>query len=443
MQVALNTTVSDGRHAPFWLISNREGRFLPEQHAAGLSLSLFSRPDTSTNLRYGYGLELFGRFSDNSNAHIHQAYAFIQWKELLQFRVGRWADVVGSREPGLSSGSIIWTANARPMTQLEIRTPDYIDIPLTFGYLEVKGRMSHGWFEQERYVEGVWMHHKNIYFRLGGKLPVNLSYGFNHYAQWAGQSPDFNLPFASDLDAFYRIFFNRAADEGDPATPPGWGSNKYGNTLGSRSYGIDIEFGSTETGLYMQDIFDDGSGLKRRNFPDGLWGSYFRLTGEKRLLQAVVYEFLYTKHQSGPTHNDPDGNVVGGNDNYFNHGYYQSGWTLHGFTIGTPLLTSPIFNDPANHRLVNTRVLAHHVGFEGWFSDRTSYRSLITYSRNYGMHHRPFEPPIDQLSLMLELIRRLPAHGIELGVTLAADAGRMYGDNLGVMISVIKQWTAD
>lgn len=436
MEASLTTIVSDGRHAPFWLLSNREGRFLPEQHAAALDLALFSHPDTTQNIRYGYGLELFGRLSDSSAVHIHQAFAYVQWKGWLQFRAGRWSDVVGSPEPRLSSGSIIWSGNARPMTQLEVRTPGYIDVPYTRGYLEVKGRMSHGWFEQDRYVEGVWMHHKNIYLRLGGNLPVNLSYGFNHYAQWAGQSPSFDEPFPSDLKAFYRIFFNRAGDEDDPATPVGWAINRFGNTLGSRSYGIDLELKSASAGLYKQDVFEDHSGLTRKNFPDGLWGAFLRFGEERRLLQAIVYEFLHTKDQSGPTHDDPDGNVVGGNDNYFNHGHYRSGWTLYGFTIGTPLLTSPVFNDPPFHRLVNNRVLAHHVGLEGHLGRHLSYRGLFTYSRNYGRHSVPFDEPIDQLSLMIELILPVTRHNLDLGITLAADAGRMYGDNIGLMVAV-------
>ena len=440
VETSLTTMVSDGRHAPFWLLSNREGRFLPEHHAAALDLALFSRPDTTGNIRYGYGLELFGRLSDSSSVHIHQAFAFVQWKDLLQFRAGRWTDVVGSSEPLLSTGSIIWSANARPMTQLEIRTPDYINVPYTRGYLEVKGRLSHGWFERDRYVEGVWMHHKNIYFRLGGNLPVNLTYGFNHYAQWAGQSPDYDKPFPSDLDAFYRIFFNRAGDDDDPATPPGWAINKFGNTLGSRSYGVDVTLNNSVTGVYMQDVFDDGSGLRRQNFPDGLWGAYLRFDGEKRLVQAIVYEFLHTKDQSGPTHNDPDGNVVGGNDNYFNHGQYRSGWTLYGFTIGTPLITSPILNDPPSRRFANNRVLAHHVGLEGHLANHLTYRGLFTYSRNYGRHSIPFDQPIDQLSMMLELARPIPGHNLEAGITLAADAGRMYGDNLGLLLSLRKHW---
>lgn len=433
---------SGGRHAPFWLLSNREGRFLPEDHAAALDLSVFSRTDTLSKLRFGYGLEVFGRASDSSRAHLHQAYAYIQWKDLLQLRAGRWTNIVGSREPALSSGSIIWSGNARPMTRVEISTPDYITIPYTGGLLELKGLMAHGWFEQERFVEGVWMHHKNLYGRFGGSFPVNLVYGFNHYAQWAGQSPVRDEPFPSDLEAFIRVFLNRSGSESDPTTPPGWAVNKFGNSLGSRNYGIELTTASLEAGIYWQDVFEDNSGLNHKNFPDGLWGLHARFTGKQRVLQAFVLEVLHTKDQSGPTHNDPEGNVVGGNDNYFNHGHYRSGWTYHKFTIGTPLLTSPIFNE-SSIRLLNNRVLAYHFGAEGHLGPDTRYRGLFTYSRNYGLHSIPFAEPIDQLSVMLELTRPLRRYGLDIAATLAGDIGRLYGDNIGVMLSIRKRWVRE
>ena len=222
--------------------------------------------------------------------------------------------------------------------------------------------------------------------------------------------------------------------------PTGWAQNKYGNSIGSRSYGIDINLNRFEAGAYHQDIFEDGSGKRRRNFPDGLWGVSFRFIDKKRLVQAFVYEWLHTKDQSGSVYRNEDDYVVGGMDNYFNHGHYQSGWSFHGFTIGTPFITSPILNDPPFHRFLNTRVLAHHIGFTGFLSEKLEYRSLVSYSRNYGMHHLPFEPPRDQYSVLLELNYPLPWYDISANITIAADIGDMYGDNYGVMLSFRRQF---
>lgn len=434
-----------GDNAPFWLTANRHGKLLPERKAASFELSLFALPDTSSRVDYHFAIEAYTRQGGSSDMWLHRLYAGITLHNLVDLRAGMWEEVIGSREPSLSSGSIIWSGNARPMPKIQIGTPGYVDVPYTHGYAEVSGLLAHGWFIDDRYVEDVLLHHKNIYFRLGGPLPVNLHYGFNHYAQWGGTSPDYDKPFPSDLDAYYRIFFNRAGDTDIEGTPQTWENNKFGNTLGSRNYGIDLVLDNLDAGIYKQDVFEDGSGLRRQNFPDGLWGAYLRFTKEPRLLQAIVYEFLQTKDQSGPTHNDPDGNIIGGNDNYFNHAIYQSGWTNYGHTIGTPLITSPVYNEmerfsnlPA-HRLHNNRILAHHIGMEGSLGETTHYRALATYSRNYGRHREPFDAVAEQISMMLELSRRLPDYGLLVGIAIAADRGDLYGNNFGVMINVQKE----
>ncbi len=446
MEAGFTTIVSDGRQAPFWLLSNRHGRFMPENHAAALDLSVHSLVDPGGSFLFGYGIEVFSRASDDSRVHLQQAYGFVRWKELLYLRGGLWEDVVGSIEPGLSSGSVIWSGNARPLPRIEAGTNGYVEVPYTRGYVEFSGLLSHGWFLDDRYVSNVLFHNKNAYMRIGGPLRINIYYGFNHYAQWGGQSPDYELPFPSDLEAYLRIFFNHSGRSDDPATPGTWARHKFGNTLGSRNHGLDFKFDRAISGIYFQDVFEDGSGLRMKNFPDGLWGGYLRFNEGQRLLQAVVYEILHTKDQSGPTHNDPDGNIIGGNDNYFNHGIYRSGWTNHGFTLGTPFITSPVFNRmPAlsgltAYRLHNNRVLVHHLGLEGYLLPTTRYRALISYSKNHGRHPAPFDPPLEQLSVMLEASHVITQHGLTVMLTLAADAGRMYGDNYGFMLGLRKGW---
>ncbi len=446
LEAGLSAIVSEGRQAPFWLISNRQGKVSPDRNMAALTLAAFALPDTGKVFDFHYGAEVYARQGHSGALWLHQLYAGFTWRDLLELRAGLWEEVIGSREPSLSSGSIIWSGNARPMPKIHIATPGYVSVPFTQGYAEVSGLLSHGWFIDDRYVENVLMHHKNFYIKLGGELPINIHYGFNHYAQWGGNSPDYDLPFPADADAYYRIFFNRAGDISNPGTPQTWENNKFGNTLGSRNYGIDMQLRTINVGVYFHDIFEDGSGLRRRNYPDGLWGAYLRITDKPRLLQAVVYEYLQTTDQSGPAHNDPDGNIIGGNDNYFNHAIYQSGWTYYGHTIGTPLITSPAhsslesFGDLPAHRIHNNRVRAHHLGLEGTPLPNWHYRSLITWSRNYGRHSVPFDKPADQLSVMLEVSHQLPRPDLHLGLTLAADKGELYGDNYGVMLNIRKMF---
>ncbi len=439
-EAGLSSVAGIGNQAPFWIMSNRQGKFLPEKYTGAMGINFLAESDTGRMIDYDYGIELYGLQGRGSYLWLHQAWAGLTFFDVIRIRGGMQEEIIGSLQPSLSTGSVIWSGNARPMPKIEAGTPGYVSLPFTGGYVEMSGLLSHGWFEEGRYASNVWLHHKNAYIRFGGSFPLNFHYGFNHYAQWGGSSPRQEEPYPRDFKSFIKVFLNRSGDEEDPDTPEGWAINRFGNSLGSRNYGIDLTMDNFSTGLYQQDIFEDGSGLRKQNFPDGLWGAWIRFPERNRIVQAVVYEFLQTTHQSGPYH-DIDGDTLGGNDNYFNHGHYQSGWTYHGYTIGTPMITSPVLNNPANRRILNNRVIAHHLGFEGNITQNVTYRNFFTFSRNFGTYSRPFEERRDQFSWMLEVSIPVNYFDLEAGVTIAADRGNMYGNNLGMLFTLRKRGT--
>ena len=108
------------------------------------------------------------------------------------------------------------------------------------------------------------------------------------------------------------------------------------------------------------------------------------------------------------------------------------------YTIGTPMITSPILNDPPADRISNNRVIAHHIGFEGHVTRNISYRNFFTFSRNFGTYDYPFRERRDQFSWMIELSGPLRVFDLDAGVTLAADYGDMYGNNIGIVFSLRK-----
>ncbi len=439
-EVELTGLFCGDERQPFWLYSGREGKILPDGNTASMALRFKQEPLPGRRLDVFYGVELYGRHGLSNDLWLQQGYAGMVFYDLVRVQAGWWNDITASRVPEISSGSIIWSGNARPLPRIEAGTPGYITVPRTSGRLEIKGQIAHGWFGEDRYVSDVLLHHKNAFARLGGDFPVNYTYGLNHYALWGGHSPDYDEPFPADPDSYYRVFFIRSGKEDDPATPGTWANHKFGDHLGSRFHGIDLTLETLSAGIFLQDVMEDGSGWRRQNFPDGLWAVWLEFHERKQPLQAITYEYLQTTDQSGPRHNGEDGNVIGGNDNYFNHAIYQSGWSYHGYTIGTPLITSPLLNDPTFHRFTSNRVRAHHLGLKGHLGPRTRYRSLITYSRNYGTHNDPFDQRKDQVSGMLELTRQLDFLQLEAGITLAADRGAMYGDNYGVMLQLRYGW---
>ena len=439
-EAGFTSLVALGDQAPFWLISNRQGKFLAEKYAGAFEFGIHAKPEKGRAVDYEYGFEFFGRFGETNDGWLHTAYFGLTLYDMARIRAGKWEEIAGSSQPSITSGSVIWSGNARPMPKIEIGTPGYIALPFTGGIAEVSGMMSHGWFEEGRFVKNVWLHHKNLYFRIGGSMPVNIYYGINHYAQWGGSSPVLDNPFPSDLRSFKKVFLIGHGDPDVPGTPTEWVINRFGNHIGSRNYGIDIRFKNFSTGFYQQDIFEDNSGYSRSNFPDGLWGAYIRFPEKNRTIQAIVYEFFHSTNQSGRYH-DLDGDSLGGNDNYFNHGQYRSGWTYHKYTIGTPLITSPLLNEAESILITNSRVIAHHIGFEGFIARNLRYRNLFTLSRNFGTHHRPFPRRRDQFSWMLEMSKPLNISGLEAGLTIAADIGNMHGDNFGFFFRLARNGT--
>ena len=70
-----------------------------------------------------------------------------------------------------------------------------------------------------------------------------------------------------------------------------------------------------ELTFYHEHPFEDGSGTRLANFPDGVWGVFFA-PESKKIITSVLYEYIDTTDQSY---------YVGGSgiDSYFNHRIYM------------------------------------------------------------------------------------------------------------------------
>jgi hypothetical protein len=175
------------------------------------------------------------------------------------------------------------------------------------------------------------------YKRLGLHWIINeknkLKATIKHYAQWGGNSPDYGKQ-AVDFKEFVDVFV--AKNTGDRENAPG-------NHLGSYllEYNLKTNFGEFTT--YHEHPFEDGSGTRLANFPDGVWGIFF-VPASKKIISSILYEYIDTTDQSYYA----DGS---GADSYFNHRLYKSGWTYDGNTIGLPFLNPPVNNSSRGHHL--------------------------------------------------------------------------------------------
>lgn len=454
--IEAGSVVSAGRQTPFWLMSNQFGLITPDKFNAWIKSGLKASMSPERNIDYDYGIDIIDRQSNTNNKlYLHQAYIRLKLY-FVNFQVGSIEEKFGNQDSSLSSGGLLWSGNARPMPKVSILVPEYTAVPFTKGYLEFKGGISHGWFGDNQFVKDSWLHHKYAYLQFGGRLPVHISYGFHHFAQWGGESTNPAIgKMPRSFSDFLRVL---TAKKGDRNAIDFEQENALGNHLGSHNFGLDVDFSKLKTGVYWQTIFEDSSGREFRNIKDGLWGIYIRLKDKNRLINGLVYEFINTTDQSGP--NDSywilDGKkysypVPGGtyhyqwpvgNDDYFNNGIYRFGWTFRDMVLGTPLITSPsVLRIPESvHEYIwNNKVLCHHFGLEGRYRD-FQYKLFATYYLNYGTNDYPFERALRQFSFLLQtqIANKLP-WGIVASLALGIDHGELYGNNAGIRLSLLKK----
>ncbi|MFW6222502.1 MAG: capsule assembly Wzi family protein, partial [Bacteroidota bacterium] len=166
------------------------------------------KTDYSKQFDYGFDLELYNRFDRDKTNHfwLHEGYGELKYR-FLRLQAGVREEVFGIHDTTLSSGSFIWSQNARPMPKITLSTPGFIDVPFTQSIVQFKSLLSHGWFEHDRYVHNPLLHHKNVYLNIGPKWPVTLTVGMEHFVMWGGESTDPEiLQIPTGWDIYKRVF---------------------------------------------------------------------------------------------------------------------------------------------------------------------------------------------------------------------------------------------
>ena len=434
--IGFTGVASTGKYAPFWLQSNRYGLISSSPISADIVVGFSKDYGNKTRLfDYGFKANLLLQTSANStNTYFHEYYVKARFS-VFDFILGAREENLGNQDSSLSCGGFLFSRNARPMPKLTIGIEHFTAIPFTQGYLEIKGAISHGWYTDNIYVKNLWLHHKYIYGRIGGKLPVHFQYGFDHVAQWGGIVPGFGQQ-PTGLKDFIDVFFAHAGGS-DATTNDQF--NALGNHIASQSMKLDIDISDFRIAAYWQKISEDGpikNMWNAQNSADGLWGLSIR-NSNFPLIQGIVLEYLNTTDQSGP-YLDKDGIIYGGGDNYFNNGIYQNGWTYYSRTIGTPFITSPLYNSNGAVDIVNNRVQVFHAGLEGDVQGYR-YKFLSSFSKNYGSYNLPYPEMIQNTSIMLEVNKHLAKlWNIEIGCSLGGDFGKLYGNSAGCLFSIRK-----
>lgn len=435
---------SSGQYAPFWIQSNRNGNISASPYSGNLSAGIY-KPSVQSHRWYDYdfALQLTGRvqshiptpfaaYQQRWTGYFNQLYAHLRLY-CLDITAGIKPLIYESVDPLLSSGSMILSGNSQPLPRITIGIDNFIPFPGCYGYMEIKGGLTHAWMADNVYIQGGYLHHKFIGFRFGGKLPINLSYEFHHAAEWGGVSPVYG-----DVGSDFHSFLNVLLAKGG-GTMANDQNNAQGNHVGGQQLSLTAKGKHWNITAYWQNFFDDNFAFigLGQNLPDGIWGISLQQT-QWRWIEGVTYEYMNTTDQSGPWH-DRDGLCYGANDSYYRNSVFKNGWNYFYRSMGTPFITSPLYNTDGTIYTLNSRVRLHHIGIRGDIFG-FKYRLLCSYTRNFGNDNTSKTLLSTNTSTLLEVTKRIEkAWGLDFSVALAGDFGNQFGNQFGAMFTIRKQ----
>ncbi len=140
--------------------------------------------------------------------------------------------------------------------------------------------------------------------------------------------------------------------------------------------------------------------------------------------------------------------LVKGRNDYFNHYIYLDGWSYKNRVIGTPfaVIDRNIKQnvDNVNFRggyIVNNRIHGFHFGISGVYNSKSHFSLLSSFSKNQGTYADPFDVSRFQFSSSFNLEQPLSGLKNTVGkISIAADFGDLYKNQIGFNISVQKKW---
>lgn len=459
-----------GEFAPFYMASNRHGIITQAKDVLARATVWKPLDTDSSRFSYAFGVDAlaghgsavaYSRYNADgiitANGQrppaiwLQQLYAAVRYRRVF-LSAGMQEHGSALLNDRLSSGDMTESANARPIPQVRAGFVDFVDVPLTKGWLQINGIIAFG-----RFIDGKWLenhsshtgftttsalyHYKRCYFRVAPRQPLSLTIGMQTAAQMGGTKTVWSRgkQTSQTRDPF------RLRDLWDMFIP-GHDRIEYypGNSLGN--WDIHLRWrlprGGHTLHAYWQKPWEDGSGIGFQNGMDGLWGIEYTAPKEFGWISGAVFEFLDLTNQSGPIHWDPvlapGANLTShtsGGDNYYNNGGFN-GWANYGMSIGSPMVPSPLYNTNGYMGFRNNRIRGFHVGIDGHITADIDWRVLGGWRRGWGTYGSPLNPSQHDTSLLIEAAWRPRfLRGLTFRLQGAMDRGTIYGNNLGALLS--------
>jgi hypothetical protein len=296
------------------------------------------------------------------------------------------------------------------------------------------------WF----YTTGTYYHQKHLYIRSNPDKTLFTMVGIEHAAQFGGTYHSYNERgefIIKSKPTNFKAFWNVILPVGDSHyfennSMEDW---VYGNHIGVMTYQIGWNINKDhQLQAYLDNPFEDGSGIRKGNGWDGLWGlQYSNKSAGRQYVRGAVFEYFQTTNQSGPLHWDPNDypepirsqitDIVTGADDYYNHMFY-GGYSHYGMTPGIGLISSPIYNKDGYNQFRDNRVKAWHIGINGELTNQLSYLIKGSYQEGWGTYRlQPLRSKHHSFDALFQGNYRLGSW--QFSAAYAFDAGNVYGHN--------------
>lgn len=451
--VTAETAVGTGDYTAFQLATNRHHALGTRSNTAYLRGAVNVEHVFNKNWKLSGAVDAIGSLHADHKVYLQQCYVNLSWKSFFLEAGSRERSQV-VRDNLLSSGSFVKGTNAKPIPQVHVGTNGFWTVPFTKNWVQINFDFGYGKFldnhfherqfnegNNARYTKGAYYHQKHLYIRSNPDKPVFVMVGIEHAVQFGGTMYKYEngelvaKKKPANLKAFWRAilptgdsqyFENEAMED--------W---VYGNHIGVMTYQIGWNINKNhQVQAYLDNPFEDGSGIRKGNGWDGLWGlQYTNKTAGRQYVRGAVFEYFQSTNQSGPIHWDggdyPEPirsqikDKVTGVDEYYNHSFYD-GYAYYGMTPGNALIPSPIYNKDGYLAYRDNRIKAWHLGVNGEITDRLSYLVKGSYREGWGTYYTPLQPKHHSFDAMFQGTYQLGPW--QFSAAYAFDKGNIYGD---------------
>lgn len=463
---------ASGAYAPYLLASDRNG-LLSRKHTALLDLAAVKPLSLDGRFSWSVGVELAAGYQSASDyeiydavdsewgwrtqrpgaLHVQQLYGTIRYRR-VQLTVGQKSQKSYLTDDNVAAGDFARSNNARGIPGVNAGFVDFVDVPLTAGWMQIDGNLEYGRFTDNSFRRGQFNYYndlvatnlfytyKRCHLRSNPSKPFCVTAGVQGAGQFGGKTVWYNKgEITGTADRGFRIkdalhMMVPIHNGGD-----GWFT---GNSLGSFDVMLRYRLrNGSELSASIQNPWEDGSGMAKQNGWDGIWTLSYHRPG-RHILSAACIQYLDFTNECGHLHWAP-GDYPGtsltqwstGGDNYYNNDTYGA-YANFGMAMGTPFLMAPVYNSDGIPCFAHNMAKGFHAGASGSITDDIDWRAAVSYQKAWGQGRVPQMHPMHDTSAMVEAVWRADRllSGLRLTGQLALDSGSLRGDSFGVLIGV-------